>query len=79
VVPAEELLGAALELARKLAAGPTLAFAEIKKAVALGAVSSLEEVLAAEGAAQSRLGVTRDHKEAVDAFLAKRRPTFECA
>ena len=79
VVPAEELLGAALELARKLAAGPTLAFAEIKKAVALGAVSPLEEVLAAEGAAQSRLGVTRDHKEAVDAFLAKRRPTFECA
>jgi 2-(1,2-epoxy-1,2-dihydrophenyl)acetyl-CoA isomerase len=73
------VLGAALELARGLAAGPTLAFAEIKKAVALGAVSSLDTVLEAEGAAQARLGVTRDHRAAVEAFLAKRRPTFEGA
>lgn len=79
VVPGEEVLGAALELARRLAAGPTLAYAEIKKAVALGAVSPLDTVLAAEGAAQSRLGVTKDHKEAVEAFLAKRRPRFEGA
>lgn len=77
VSPAEEVLDTALELARRLAAGPTLAFAEIKKAVAIGAVSSLDDVLAAEGAAQSRLGVTNDHKHAVEAFLAKRRPTFE--
>lgn len=76
VVPAEQVRDAALELARKLAAGPTAAFAEIKKAVAIGAVSSLDEVLAAEGAAQARLGVTKDHQEAVEAFLAKRRPTF---
>jgi len=77
VSPAEEVLDTALELARRLAAGPTLAFAEIKKAVAIGAVSSLDDVLASEGAAQSRLGVTNDHKHAVEAFLAKRRPTFE--
>ena len=77
VTPAEEVLDTALELARRLAAGPTMAFAEIKKAVAIGAVSSLDDVLAAEGAAQSRLGVTKDHKHAVEAFLAKRRPTFE--
>ena len=56
-----------------------MAYAEIKKAVALGAVSSLDDVLAAEGAAQGRLGVTKDHREAVEAFLAKRRPTFEGA
>ena len=56
VVPAEQVLDAALELARTLAAGPTLAYAEIKKALALGAVSPLDEVLAAEGAAQARLG-----------------------
>jgi Enoyl-CoA hydratase/carnithine racemase len=79
VVPVDEVLDAALELARKLAAGPTVAFAEIKKAVAIGAVSSLDVVLAAEGAAQARLGVTKDHQEAVEAFLAKRRPTFEGA
>lgn len=79
VVPVEEVVEAALELARQLAAGPTLAYAEIKKAVALGAVSSLDTVLEAEGAAQARLGVTKDHKEAVEAFLAKRRPSFEGA
>lgn len=77
VVPVEEVLGAALELARTLAAGPTLAYAEIKRAVAIGAVSPLHRVLEEEGAAQGRLGVTRDHREAVDAFLAKRRPSFE--
>jgi 2-(1,2-epoxy-1,2-dihydrophenyl)acetyl-CoA isomerase len=77
VVPVEEVLGAALELARTLAAGPTLAYAEIKRAVAIGAVSPLDRVLEEEGAAQGRLGVTRDHREAVDAFLAKRRPSFE--
>ncbi|HEY0811719.1 MAG TPA: enoyl-CoA hydratase-related protein [Pseudonocardia sp.] len=79
VVPVEEVLAAALELARKLAAGPTLAYAEIKKAVALAAVSPLDAVLAAEAAAQSRLGATRDHREAVEAFLAKRPPRFEGA
>lgn len=77
VVPADEVLGAALTLARKLAAGPTLAYAEIKKAVAIGAVSALDTVLAAEAAGQARLGVTRDHHEAVEAFLEKRAPAFE--
>lgn len=79
VVPAGEVLETALELARRLAAGPTLAYAEIKKAVALGAVSPLDAVLEAEGAAQARLGVTKDHRGAVEAFLAKRRPSFEGA
>lgn len=79
VVPAGEVLEAALGLARTLAAGPTRAYAEIKAALALGAVSPLDTVLAAEGAAQARLGVTADHRGAVEAFLAKRRPTFEGA
>ena len=77
VVPAEQVLDAALELARRLAAGPTVAYAEIKKALAFGAVSPLPAVLAAEAAAQARLGRTRDHRGAVEAFLAKQRPAFE--
>ena len=77
VVGVEDVLETALELARRLAAGPTAAYAEIKKAVAIGAVSSLDTVLEAEGAAQARLGTTRDHRAAVDAFLNKQRPTFE--
>jgi 2-(1,2-epoxy-1,2-dihydrophenyl)acetyl-CoA isomerase len=77
VVPAEEVAHSALVLARGLAAGPTRAFAEIKKALALGAVSSLDTALAAEAAAQTRLAGTRDHRGAVEAFLAKQQPTFE--
>src|SRR5918996_127957 len=42
-------------------------------------VSPLPEVLAAEGAAQARLGLTADHAGAVEAFLAKRTPTFRGA
>jgi 2-(1,2-epoxy-1,2-dihydrophenyl)acetyl-CoA isomerase len=77
VVPAEEVVPAALELARTLAAGPTRAFAEVKRAVRHGAVSALPEVLAAEHAAQARLAHTADHRDAVGAFLGKQRPTFQ--
>jgi 2-(1,2-epoxy-1,2-dihydrophenyl)acetyl-CoA isomerase len=79
LVPADQVLEAALELARKLAGGPTAAYAEIKRALAAGAVCPLDAALAGEGAAQARLGLTRDHQGAVDAFLAKERPRFEGA
>ncbi|NMH98315.1 enoyl-CoA hydratase/isomerase family protein [Pseudonocardia acidicola] len=77
VVPAEDVLGTAVELARRLATGPTAAYAEVKRAVRFGAVSELPDVLAHEAAAQGRLAVTRDHAVAVADFLAKKRPTFE--
>ncbi|TWF81818.1 2-(1,2-epoxy-1,2-dihydrophenyl)acetyl-CoA isomerase [Pseudonocardia hierapolitana] len=77
VVPADEVLATALELARRLAAGPTRAYAEVRRAVRHGATAPLDDVLAAEAAAQGRLAVTGDHVQAVAAFLEKRRPTFE--
>lgn len=77
VVPAGELPEAALGPARRLAAGPTMAYAEIRKAVLSSPGASWDEVLAAEGAAQARLGLTSDHQGAVQAFLAKQRPSFE--
>ncbi len=73
---AEATEATALALARRLAAGPTLAYAEIKQAVALGTVSPLSTVLEHEGQAQVRLGATQDHHDAVEAFLAKQKPTF---
>lgn len=76
VVPAEDVLDTALDLARRLAAGPTAAYAEVKRAVRFGMVHELPEVLVAEGAAQARLSRTKDHAGAVEDFLAKRRPTF---
>jgi 2-(1,2-epoxy-1,2-dihydrophenyl)acetyl-CoA isomerase len=76
VVAPEEVVPAALELARRLASGPTKAYAEVRRGIRFGAVSALPDVLAAEGAAQARLAATSDHADAVEAFLAKRRPTF---
>jgi 2-(1,2-epoxy-1,2-dihydrophenyl)acetyl-CoA isomerase len=77
VVPADEVLGSALELARRLAAGPTRAYAEVRRAVRYGATAPLDDVLAAEALAQARLAATTDHVQAVAAFMEKRRPTFE--
>ena len=73
---ADDVLAEARAIADRLAAGPTLAYAEAKKAIAAAALPALPDVLAAEHAAQARLGQTADHKAAVQAFLAKKRPEF---
>ncbi|KFZ82492.1 enoyl-CoA hydratase [Amycolatopsis sp. MJM2582] len=77
VVPDEELAARAQKVAAKLAAGPTVAYAKIKNVLAVAAESTLEEALDAEDAAQSALGATADHTEAVEAFVGKRKPNFQ--
>lgn len=77
VVPDSELAAEALTLARELAAGPTQSYAAIRQALAYSAAHSLEESLAFEGELMRRTGQTEDHRNAVHAFLAKQRPTFE--
>jgi 2-(1,2-epoxy-1,2-dihydrophenyl)acetyl-CoA isomerase len=76
VVPAEEVLPAARRLAERLAAGPTAAFRAMKTVLATAATDSLEETLGLEARLQAELGRTADHREAVEAFLAKRTPEF---
>jgi 2-(1,2-epoxy-1,2-dihydrophenyl)acetyl-CoA isomerase len=76
LVPAEKLAERAREVARKLAAGPTVAYASIKESVAYGATHSLAETLEVEDAMQQRCAAAPDHREAVEAFLAKRPPVF---
>ena len=71
-----ELADRAHELARGLAAGPTRAYARIKEVLHTAAGSTLEQALQAEDAAQTALGGTTDHAEAVEAFVAKRKPNF---
>lgn len=76
VVDADQVAAAAAKMAGKLAAGPTLAYAESKKLLAHGTDRPLAEVLTDEGAAQARLGVTADHVGAVRSFLQREKPTF---
>ena len=76
VVPADSLAEEAGALARRLAAGPTLAYAAIKQALAYGATHDLAESLVNEGAQMARTGASQDHRDAVAAFVAKRPPEF---
>src|SRR3954454_24094457 len=76
VVPAEQVAGEAGALAARLASGPTAAYRAVKTVLASAATDSLEDTLALEARLQTRLGQTSDHREAVEAFLAKRPPAF---
>ncbi len=76
VVPDGEALSTAQALARRLAAGPTTAYAKIKEALAVGSGGSLDDALDAEARTQAEAGATADHREAVAAFVAKRTPRF---
>jgi 2-(1,2-epoxy-1,2-dihydrophenyl)acetyl-CoA isomerase len=77
LVPADQVRPTAASLAAALAAGPTAAYAETKRLLVDGASRPFADSLAAEGAAQRRLGTTADHANAVRAFLAKEKPTFQ--
>jgi 2-(1,2-epoxy-1,2-dihydrophenyl)acetyl-CoA isomerase len=59
-----------------MATGPTTGYAKIKEALLTAAGADLERALATEEVAQNQLGTTTDHREAVDAFVTKRTPTF---
>lgn len=76
VVPDDELPRAAAELAARLAAGPTLAYASIKAAVAYSQTHPLPQSLAHEGRLMGLTGASTDHRGAVEAFVAKRAATF---
>ena len=76
VVAPEDVLSEAAALAARLAAGPTAAYRAVKTVLASAATDSLEDTLGLEARLQTRLGQTADHQEAVEAFLAKRAPTF---
>ena len=76
VVAPEQVLTVATELATRLAAGPTAAYACIKESMAYAADASLVDALAKEDELQTRAGRTEDHASAVQSFLRKEMPTF---
>jgi 2-(1,2-epoxy-1,2-dihydrophenyl)acetyl-CoA isomerase len=76
VVPADELEQTVGELARTLADGPTLAYGSIRRAVAYSAGTDLADALAHEAELMALTGGSSDHRAAVDAFLAKEKPTY---
>jgi 2-(1,2-epoxy-1,2-dihydrophenyl)acetyl-CoA isomerase len=67
---------AALELAEKLAKGPSKALALIRKSAWAALDSSFNDQLKLERKYQKIAGLTQDFKEGVSAFREKRRPNF---
>ncbi|WP_232827569.1 enoyl-CoA hydratase/isomerase family protein [Jiangella endophytica] len=76
VVPASDVLPRAMELAREFAAGPTLAYAALRRALEFSATHSLDESLDHEADMMQWTGASADHRAAVEAFLAKRPAVF---
>ena len=63
--------------ATQLAAGPTAAYAEAKKAIRASWDNGLEDQLSLEAEAQGRCGKSQDFAEGVMAFTQKRSPKFQ--
>lgn len=76
VVPDEDLPERGSELAARLAEGPTVAYGAIKSALAVSASATLDDALEHEGRMMMHAGNTSDHREAVTAFVEKRKPQF---
>ena len=72
-----DLLGAATQMARDLAAGPTFAHAMTKTMLQQEWAMSIEQAIEAEAQAQAICMQTRDFERAYLAFVAKEKPVFE--
>lgn len=76
VVAPEELMTAANDLARRIAANPPTALRMTKKLIQEGQRTDLETLLEASAAMQALAHQTKDHEEAVAAIIDKRPPNF---
>ena len=75
--PSGELEGAAMELAARLASGPTFAHGITKTQLNQEWNMGLEQAIEAEAQAQAICMQTRDFARAYRAFAARERPVFE--
>ena len=76
VVPAAELDAACEALAIRLAAGPSLAYANAKRLLNRSLNATLADQLAAEAASFAGCSASDDFAEGVMAFVEKRKPAF---
>jgi enoyl-CoA hydratase/carnithine racemase len=73
----DAVLESALQTAKELAAGPTLAHALTKKMLHQEWNVGVDEAIEMEAQAQAILMQTKDFHRAYEAFAAKRKPVFE--
>ena len=76
VVADEALATVTQELAQHIASGPPIALGYMKENINRAVTADLRNCLAMEADRLIRCAATQDHKEAVQAFLEKRQPSF---
>ena len=77
VTPHAELMETTMELAQRLAAGPTYTMALIKRLVQESLYTDFAKSLRLATPAQAIARGTEDHREGVRAFVEKRKPLFK--
>jgi len=77
LVPPEQLMSAAYELARKLADGPPISIRLAKRALYHNQEVDLRAALEFETFAQNVCRETEDAREGIRAFVEKRTPRFQ--
>lgn len=76
VVPDNQLETEVMDMAQRLADGPAMAYAGIKRNLNAAESASLEETIYAEGVGNITASFSHDGKEAAKAFMEKRKPVF---
>lgn len=77
VVPDDQLMARTQALAESIAAGPPIALRYMKENLNRAVGADLRSALALEADRMVRCTRTDDHREAVQAFIGKRKPTFQ--
>jgi 2-(1,2-epoxy-1,2-dihydrophenyl)acetyl-CoA isomerase len=75
-VPDADLLPEAMALAEKITANPPRALRLTKRLLREAQTARMDQILELSAAFQALAHETKDHKEAVSAFLEKRTPSF---
>lgn len=76
-IPDADFLATAQKTAQKLAALPTVALANTKKALNQSYYNTVEEQLTLESKLQIESASTEDYAEGVASFMEKRKPVFK--
>jgi enoyl-CoA hydratase/carnithine racemase len=76
VLPDEELMAHTMQVAERLANGPTVAIRLMKRMVRQGAASTFPEALTFAAACVGVVSGTEDYREATAAFAETRKPVF---
>ncbi|MBV1906409.1 MAG: enoyl-CoA hydratase/isomerase family protein [Pseudomonadales bacterium] len=77
VCDADELQGKTMEIARRLANGPSIAYRYMKENLNRALNEDMEACMDLEATHHRHCGQTEDHQEAIKAFVEKREPVFQ--